>query len=108
MRSDWELKRYYNAANRLWFGNSLPRKTVCIYGPLGHMGEAEWCPGSPPIIRISPRVRLVGWDSVAMTLLHEMCHLDVIRRFGARYGHGKIFQARMLRLARDGAFEKHW
>jgi SprT-like family len=109
-RSSWHLRRMYNHFNRKRFGGRLPSDTALLFRYCqGNLGETEFiCRGVPAVINIAPIVRRVGWDVVAMTMLHEMVHLDILINHGARDGHGKRFQARMRELANAGAFERYW
>ncbi len=51
-----------------------------------------------------------GLDEVTTigTLIHEMAHMAVEIKHKRNMGHGKVWQAEMLRLARAGAFKTIW
>jgi hypothetical protein len=50
----------------------------------------------------------MDWGEVCLTLLHEMAHMAVEVGHNRNMGHGKVWQAEMLRLARAGAFKTIW
>jgi hypothetical protein len=104
MTSDRQLRRWYNAFNRQWFGDKLPRDTVLLYEVVnGSQAECveEIC--GRHIIRINPAI---AWSSrnARFALIHEMAHIKV----GNEHGHGKKFQDEMLRLAQIGALRNLW
>lgn len=110
-QQSWHLKRLYGHFNRKWFASSLPADTAVLFSYCnGDMAQTEYIPvdGIPAVISIAPILKKIGWDVVAMTLLHEMVHLDVMRRFGTKDNHGRRFNARMLELANAGAFNRYW
>ncbi len=110
--SKWHLKRLYTHFNRKWFAGALPNNTVVMFAKCqrGMLATTEYIPveGVPAVISIAPILRRVGWDVTAMTLLHEMVHLDLLLRLGNGHNHGKRFNERMLKLAKDGAFDRYW
>lgn len=50
----------------------------------------------------------IGRQQTRLTLLHEMAHIAVEIRHKRPMGHGAIWQAEMLRLAKIGAFANWW
>lgn len=89
----------------------MPRDTAVLFAYCGgNLGSTEFIPveGIPAVISIAPLLRRVGWDVVAMTLLHEMAHLDLLHRYGVHDNHGRRFNARMRDLATSGAFDRYW
>lgn len=67
---------------------------------------------SGPIKEIAASVIVIAIESnalqVSQTLLHEMAHIEVENKWNRSMGHGKYWQARMRRLAAQGAFENLW
>lgn len=61
----------------------------------------------PSIIYVARELR--GMSSVAeLTLLHEMVHLAILSEGDRRTQHGRKFELRMLRLAKQGAMCGLW
>ena len=105
------IRRMYARFNRLYFANQLPRRVAIVIRRYRlAMAITEFCaPGEQPTIGIHAELLARGWENVlAMTLLHEMVHIDIMIKHGARENHGRKFQKRMLDLARAGAFSPYW
>ena len=106
MKNDPTLKRWFRTFNARYFDNTLPNAVV-FWEPSfvtgDALGEVVQQEGQPIILRIDPSIKF----STALTklvLLHEQAHL----RLWPYLGHGKRFQAEMLRLAAMGAFKNLW
>lgn len=114
-----DLRRDYAVFRKRWFGNSIPPVEEVILGLANRkqmsMASGREClgfciPGSSkesemPVIVINK----TGPDCErANTLLHEMAHVKVERKFGRDMWHGTHWQAEMKRLARIGAFKNIW
>ena len=97
----------FNEFNKKYFKNSLPKNTCIRFKKLNHLlGRATKFKRETnfaPIIEIDSDIKNMRCV-VAMVLLHEMVHIE---NFGWR-GHGYKFHRRMLRLAKDGAFNPWW
>lgn len=114
-----DLRRDYAVFRKRWFGNSVPPVEEVVLGLAFHAQMAEvrgkecfgFCisesSGGPymPVIVIC---KTGPEDERATTLLHEMAHVKVDRKFGRDMGHGTHWQAEMKRLARIGAFKNIW
>lgn len=101
-RSHSELKRWYANYNRFYFGGKLPRDMDVFYAPDDRVhGLAVKDVNGNCTIQID--TALMGTRYAKWTLLHEMAHHAT-----GDWGHGKRFQAQMLRLAIMGAFKKIW
>ena len=100
-----DLRWMYLDFNKKYFSNKLPKDMPVYFADL-------WCLGHtvihkqtfrPQWIKICKRLRFSN-KLAAMTLLHEMCHVET-----PKYrGHGPWFRKRMKQLARDGAFDPFW
>jgi hypothetical protein len=100
-----DLRYMYLDFNRRYFGNRLPKDMPVYFDDidcLGHTAVAKQT-FRPEYIRISKRLRFSNRMS-AMTLFHEMCHVET-----PKYrGHGPWFRKRMKQLAKAGAFDPFW
>ena len=103
------LRYMYLTFNKKHFHNALPKdlpvefsKKLVRQRTLGHTAIHRQT-FRPLWILISERFRSSRRCS-AMTLLHEMVHVEQKER----RGHGKHFEKRMLELARQGAFKGIW
>lgn len=99
-------QRLYDDYNRLYFGSKLPPVPVkwsrkhtescrgkCVYQP-------------QMVIYLNPSLK--KWERTwAMTLLHEMVHVEQRHDVRAK-DHGRKFQNRMKQLVRQGAFQDLW
>jgi hypothetical protein len=104
MTSDRQLRRWYNAFNRQWFGDRLPKDTVLRYEVVnGAQAECIENLDGRYLIRLNPAI---AWAqrNAKMALMHEMAHVAI----GNEHGHGKKFQEEMLRLAQCGALKNLW
>jgi len=113
------LKQSYLEYNSRYFRGRLPKDCRVIYSDLSklrYMGahKATTKDGdrknSKHIIWIDHKLR---WSNklVDMTLLHEMVHLKLFKKYGhevPRGLHGPLFQKEMKRLAKVGAFNRLW
>jgi hypothetical protein len=99
-RPAYSLETAYRYYNRKYFNNELPNppEVIVRWGNIKILGYQE---GDEIVINRRHRRQSI-WR---MTLLHEMCHLATP---SARTHHGKEFQAKMLALAQQGAFNKLW
>lgn len=107
--SDKSLRHWFNRYNKAYFDGSLPEDTQLIWEACS--ADASTCPvyeaaDGKFIIRMEPGIKgfPLYWKA---TLLHEMVHIDLWAKF-PKHQHGKAFNARMLKLAQDGAFKKVW
>lgn len=104
-----DLRLAYLAFNKKYFGNQLPKdmpvyfsKHLDSQGKLGRT-SVHVQTFRPQYVEISSRIRFSGC-LVRLTLLHEMCHVENPKPSG----HGKWFNGRMKKLAKDGAFDNWW
>ena len=80
---------------------SLRVKKMSAWGAFYYWDEER----TQPVIELNDELRKREWDSTAEgTLLHEMVHLEG----KGRDNHGKVFDKRMLRIAKLGAFHHVW
>jgi SprT-like family len=105
MITNAELQRMYHHFNKKWFGNRLPKDMVVAFEKMYPLGCTHCRRGRPLWIDINFKMRHSRSNS-AMTLLHEMVHVEMPRIGGG--GHGPKFHKRMMKLARQGAFRKWW
>jgi hypothetical protein len=103
MKSDRQLKYWFNKYNALYFASELPGDTCVWWEPTNAsyadcgLIDGHWR------IRVNPS--LTAWVSLwKLTLLHEMCHI----KLHPNRNHGRKFQQEMLRLAAMGAFAELW
>ena len=114
--NDAILQQDYLEYDKLYFDNKMPRNTVVVsLGPAyaygkDNMGITERVDGVF-FIQINP-VFHPTQKQMDITLLHEMCHVVT---WGSSDGpktqrkrHGPEWQACMLDLAEDGAFDDLW
>jgi len=97
-----ELRRWYHGYNRAYFFGRLPREMAVYYAPHDE-AHGEAVRGETGACSIQIDTTLAGTRYARMTLLHEMVH-----HYTGDWGHGRRFQAGMLRLAVAGAFRKVW
>lgn len=101
-RSHSQLRRWFNAYNRKWFGSRLPSELHVFYAPDdNNHGLAVDFPEGLKFIKVDTTV--AGTRFAKMVLLHEMNHHDT-----DDFGHGEKFQEGMKRLAKAGAFRNIW
>lgn len=94
----------YREFNRKYFGNKLPKDFVVAFEDLEyHLGVTKFYRSRPCYINLNLGLRYSN-SLTAMTLLHEMVHVEL----PYRYNHGPRFHKRMLKLAKDGAFKPWW
>ena len=108
------LQVWYDGPNEAYFSNRLPKNIVIHYRPIENdaaMGSVDCSIGPVCTITIDPRFNIADITAI-MTMYHEECHIAVWVDYGeSAYGdpgHGKLFQACMMDLAKQGAFEKIW
>ena len=112
MVTNAQLPRMYRKYNRLYFSGKLPvnlevafeteGKNLRGWGVTDYICDSHGC-YHPTKILINRSLKVCrGWAS--MTLLHEMVHVEL--PYGA--SHGPRFQARMRKLASQGAFDRWW
>lgn len=88
------LQSLFEQLNREFFGGRIPPYRI-IYGqpPGGPRGCSGHCDPGTRIIYVEPSPPTP--EGLRRVLLHEMAHVGSL-------GHGKRFQAKLLRLARAG------
>ena len=87
------LAQLYREFNEQFWSGRLPQYRVAFHSLPGNLlGE---CLTDRKLIRIAPSLKGKP-DQLRRTLLHEMCHI------GTGTGHGKRFQAALMRLAEQG------
>lgn len=103
------LRYMYLDFNKKYFHNALPKDLPVSFSKKPELGNALGHTAihkqtfRPLWIDIAARLRTSRRES-AMTLLHEMVHVEQKER----RGHGKHFEKRMRELARHGAFKGIW
>ena len=103
MVTNAELQSMYHEFNKKWFGNRLPKDRVVEFEKMYPLGCTHFRRGRPLWIDVSSRFR-TSRASAAMTLLHEMVHVEL----DYKTNHGPLFHKRMLQLAKAGAFRPWW
>lgn len=102
------LQTLYNANNEEWFNREL-QSTAFVsvkLGPAdGAIGITKTCNGGL-CIEINPKLNVTG-KQVAMTLLHEQCHVKVYP-WKKKDEHDGAWQVCMHHLADQGAFDRLW
>jgi len=104
MVTNAEVQRMYHHFNKKYFGNRLPKDMIVDFN------RAKDYHGRTAFYKTRPLHIQIGWhlrDSnahVALTLLHEMVHVEL----PARFNHGPRFHKRMLKLAKQGAMKPWW
>ena len=108
------LKKLFCRLNRAWFRGILPSKTIVRWSRTlmrqNCIGLMENVPGEIPKITLAWEIHWCH-PVVAGTLIHEMAHLSVLAKHGARGAkthHGLLFQKEMLRLAKAGSLKDIW
>jgi hypothetical protein len=117
VRSDKQLKRWYNLINKKFFNNELPNN-VCVRwinetehekfeekyfawtSNKGDIPEADR--GRHKYAIIISKTKNPGKTAVLASLAHEMCHVAT----EMRDDHGPAFEAQRKRLSDRGAFKK--
>lgn len=103
MVTNVDLQNMYLHFNKRYFGNRLYKGMVVAFEDLGrNLGVARMYRNTALYINISKNLRHSN-VLVAMTLLHEMVHVEF-----PTIEHGPKFNKRMLKLAKQGAFNKWW
>src|SRR5208282_4335238 len=98
MVTNAEVQAMYHEFNKKWFGNRLPKDMVV------HFVRMRKYHGITKIYRHRPIAIQLGWhlrsgtSHTALTLLHEMTHVE-----NPKWEHGLRFHKRMMKLARQGA-----
>jgi hypothetical protein len=107
LQSMTHLQRLYRQYNRRYFHGKLPKCKVQYDRRIGRFGWLGEFDDDGPVIRITNEIR--GWDGIVKsTLLHEMVHLELNGKGPGWKDHGREFDRRMLRLAKQGAFRGIW
>ncbi len=97
-----QLRRWFLAYNRKWFGGRLPEDMDVYYAPDdGAHGLAISANTGEQSIKVD--TASMGTRYAKLVLLHEMVH-----HYTGDYGHGEKFQNGMKRLALLGAFKTIW
>lgn len=105
-----ELQGYYFGYNEDFFMGQLPNTTVVQWGDLSTIHAMAVTTGGED--KDSPFTIIIDQDTnsvdreVLMTLFHEMCHVKV--HWGELDQHGEKWQACMVNLADQGAFQDLW
>lgn len=117
-----DLQRKYNFYNKKYFDGKLPTSCVVSFStwqpsdgmamshPHGVLAcDPNYCEPdcNSSFIRIQHHLYEFH-DQTCMTLLHEMAHIEAVLGNRLLATHGPVWQARMLRLAKDGAFNDIW
>lgn len=104
--TDQDLQGWYETYRRMYFGKDLPdAKVFWTDLPEGLMGQTNKTPEGNFEIRIDRKANPAQKEAL-MTLLHEMCHVDM---WALEFDdHGKMWQFDMHRLADEDAFEDLW
>lgn len=97
-----ELKSWFRYFNKKWFDGRLPADMDVLYAP-DDTAHGLAIVRSATDRSISIDTALAGTRYAKLILLHEMNHHDT-----GEFGHGKRFQAGMLKLAIKGAFRNIW
>ncbi|HZP06810.1 MAG TPA: hypothetical protein VFB43_18060 [Terracidiphilus sp.] len=97
-----QLRRWYVAYNKRWFGGKLPDDMDLFYAPDDKAHGLAIChENGERMIKIDTAIAGSRWAK--MTLLHECNH-----HYTGDFTHGVRFQAGMARLATLGAFRGIW
>jgi hypothetical protein len=115
METDSYLMERYDAFNRAYFRDLLPRDIPVFYGAgeglekvhIHGMTECTLENCETSWIRLSPELKPMPVVAL-MTLLHTMCHLKSVYAGEAYLNHGWKWQREMKRLANIGAFNGIW
>ena len=106
MRLDPLPQKVYAEYNARYFGGRLP--TVPVVWSRKYTQDCEGCfiDKPYPVIYLNPKFK--KWERVwEMVLLHEQVHVEQMD--GSRLkDHGRKFQNRMKKLARQNAFQDLW
>jgi len=98
------LRSYYCWANAEYFHNALPKDIPISFHKMRNVGTT-WVDGNGVVLEIWVTEKLRSFQAMTvMTVLHEMQHVQK----PAFKGHGWQFDRRMLRLAKQGAFDGLW
>jgi hypothetical protein len=100
-----DLKHIYKYYNKKYFGNKLPKDIKIRFKDISDLGRTLFDTDTkePKIVEIDSEYRTCAAVG-RLTLLHEMVHVENIKK----RGHGKWFDKRMLQLAKQGAFNGLW
>lgn len=99
-----DLMIHYRDFNKKFFSNKLPKDMIVEFGESKNwLGCTTYKKTRPLYIQINRRIRF-SLSMCMMTLLHEMVHVNL----PPRVNHGKEFQMRMLKLARQSAMKRWW
>jgi hypothetical protein len=118
-----DLQKEYRYHNRKYWKGRLPKEVViewsdllpdpdCLGGTYVHGSHLPWprnCGPRPKVHTIRLRRYLMGMDCIAaMTLLHEMAHLEAALGNQHLLYHGEHFHKKMKWLAKNNAFNAFW
>jgi len=101
------LQKLFSIYNEIHFGGKLPSVRVNWSWDETRQGRFGSVHRDSGAIAIASDLRRY-LKFAASTLLHEMCHLCLKHSGVKRDLHGSAFQAQMLRLAKEGAFQALW
>jgi hypothetical protein len=112
--------RDYTAIRKKYFGDTIPEATCVsiifvskrvferVYGP-GRYDTLGCCTPYAADALLLIAINEESNDCIYLaTMVHEMAHAKIDRKWKRYMGHGKLWQAEMKRLARLGAFEPLW
>lgn len=115
-----DLMRDYRAVRKAYFGNSIPPVEEILIRFLPAYELARFCPDHDPNTEgaclagkygndLFPYVLVLADDlnvrDTRYTLLHEMAHMKVNKKFGRKMGEGKCWKKEMRRLMAAGALD---
>jgi hypothetical protein len=115
-----DLMRDYRAVRKAYFGSSIPPVEEVLIRFLPAYELARFCPGHDPDTEgaclagkygkdLFPYVLVLANDlnvrDTRFTLLHEMAHMKVNKKFGRKMGEGKHWKKEMRRLMAAGALD---
>jgi hypothetical protein len=100
------IQQQYANFNGWWFEGKLPKDVTVTWGSAeGYMAITKGDDDRALSIEINPKYG-VSEKQIAALEFHEMCHVAIWNEDSR--SHGKKWQACMLRLAEQGAFENVW
>jgi hypothetical protein len=106
--TDKEVRRLFNNFNKEYFDNSLSKemRIEFVRNPMVGKDRVDgYQLGEDIVLRESLRSH---YDSVVITLIHEMIHADLPHYVGNRRMagvHGTIFQAKVVQLFNAGIYD---
>ena len=99
------LDAIYNSLNVQYFGNSLPKDTVVDWSETGSTNMATTYKLQDGRFHIALNEQYLKAERVlALTMLHEQCHIKTFTEAEAGQEHGARWRTCMLELDLQGAF----